>query len=203
LTEPTATSFFKLTAARRGHFQLESGHHSEVWFDLDALFGEPRRIEPFVNQLGESLRRYNVAAVCGPLLGGAFLAQLVAHALDVQFCFTERVLPRDTSGLFRARYVLPPGFRASVRDQPVAIVDDVMSAGSALGGTYTELQTHGATIVVAGALMVLGETGNAFFARRKVAVEAVVREHYSLWLPWDCPLCADGPPIENVAAPNN
>jgi orotate phosphoribosyltransferase len=199
LTEPTATSFFDLIAARRGHFQLESGHHSELWFDLDALFGEPRRIEPFVNQLAESLRRYNVAAVCGPLLGGAFLAQLVAHALDVQFCFTERVLPRDTSGLFRARYVLPAGFRPSVRDQPVAIVDDVMSAGSALRGTYTELQTHGATIVVAGALMVLGETGKAFFARRKVAVEAVVRESYSLWLPSDCPLCADGTPIENVA----
>ena len=86
-----------------------------------------------------------------------------------------------------------------MRDQPVAIVDDVMSAGSALRGTYAELQTHGATIVVAGALMVLGDTGTAFFAKRKVAVEAVVRESYSLWLPSECPLCADGTPIENVA----
>ena len=199
MTEPIATSFLELISARRGHFQLESGHHSELWFDLDALFATPRRIEPFVNQLAESLRRYNVAAVCGPLLGGAFLAQLVAHALEVQFCFTERVMPRDTSGLFRARYILPAAFRASMREQPVALVDDVMSAGSALRGTYTELQTHGATIVVAGALMVLGDTGPAFFAKRKVAVEAVVRESYSLWLPSECPLCADGTPIENVA----
>ena len=112
MTEPTATSFLELISARRGHFQLESGHHSELWFDLDALFAAPRRIEPFVNQLAESLRRYNVAAVCGPLLGGAFLAQLVAHALEVQFCFTERVMPHDTSGLFRARYILPAAFRA-------------------------------------------------------------------------------------------
>jgi orotate phosphoribosyltransferase len=197
--EPIATSVFELTSARRGHFQLESGHHSELWFDLDALFAAPGRIEPFVNQLTESLRQYNVAAVCGPLLGGAFLAQLLAHALEVQFCFTERVMPRDTSGLFRARYVLPAAFRASVQDQPIAIVDDVMSAGSALRGTYAELQTHGAKIVVAGALMVLGDTGAAFFAKRKVAVEAVVRESYSLWLPSDCPLCADGTPIENVS----
>jgi len=203
LTEPTAISVFELTAARRGHFQLESGHHSELWFDLDALFAAPRRIEPFVDQLAESLRRYNVTAICGPLLGGAFLAQLLAHALEVQFCFTERVMPRDSSGLFRARYVLPAAFRASVRDQRVAIVDDVMSAGSALRGTYTELQTHGATAVVAGALMVLGDTGAAFFAKRKVPIEAVVRESYSLWLPSDCPLCAGGEAIENVTAPNN
>ena len=201
--EPIATSFFELTSARRGHFQLESGHHSELWFDLDALFAAPKRIEPFVDQLVASLRQFKVAAVCGPLLGGAFLAQLLAHALEVQFCFTERVMPRDTSGLFRARYVLPAAFRAGLRDQPVAIVDDVMSAGSALRGTYTELQTHGATIVVAGALMVLGDTGASFFAKRKVAVEAVVRESYSLWLPSECPLCAGGTPIENVAAPNN
>ena len=199
MTAPTATSFFELTAARRGHFQLESGHHSELWFDLDALFAIPRLVEPFVHQLAESLRRYNVAAVCGPLLGGAFLAQLVAQALKVEFCFTERVMPRDTSGLFQARYRLPAAFAGRVRNRPIAIVDDVMSAGSALRGTYVELQAHGATTMVAAALMVLGDTGAAFFANRRIAVEAVFREAYSLWLPSECPLCAGGTPIENVA----
>jgi orotate phosphoribosyltransferase len=198
LTEPTIT-FFDLIAGRRGHFQLESGHHSELWFDLDTLFTVPPRIEPFVQQLAESIRPYNVAAVCGPLVGGAFLAQLIAHALDVQFCFTERVMPRDASGLFQARYRLPAALRAGVRDRPLAIVDDVMSAGSALRGTYAELQTLGATTVVAGALMVLGDTGATFFAKRKIPIEAVVRESYSLWLPSDCPLCAAGTPLENVA----
>ena len=199
MTEPTTTSFLNLIAGRRGHFQLESGHHSELWFDLDPLFTAPRRIEPFVHQLAESIRPYNVAAVCGPLIGGAFLAQLIAQMIDVQFCFTERVMPRDASGLFQARYRLPLALRAGVQDHTLAIVDDVMSAGSALRGTYAELQTLGATTVVAGALMVLGDTGAAFFAKRKVAVEAVVRESYSLWLPSDCPLCAAGSSLENVA----
>jgi orotate phosphoribosyltransferase len=200
MTKPAATSFFELTAARQGHFQLESGHHSELWFDLDALFAVPGRIDPFVKQLAESLRSYDVAAVCGPLLGGAFLAQLVAHALEVDFCFTERVMPPGASGLYQARYLLPQAFRARVRGRRIAMVDDVMSAGSALRGTYTELQTHGAVPVVAGALMVLGTTGADFFARQQVPVEALVRESYSLWLPSECPLCAAGTPPENVAA---
>jgi len=182
---------------------LESGHHSELWFDLDALFAVPARIAPFVKQLAESLRPYDVAAVCGPLLGGAFLAQLVAQALDVDFCFTQRVMPRDATGLYLARYLLPTAFRARVRGRRIAMVDDVMSAGSALRGTYTELQTHGATPVVAGALMVLGTTGADFFAGQLVAVEGVVRESYSLWLPSECPLCNEDHALENVGAGSN
>jgi len=200
MTTPAATSLFESTAGRRGHFQLESGHHSELWFDLDAVFAVPGLISPFVQQLAESLRSYDVAAVCGRLLGGAFLAQLVAHERDVDFCFTERVMPRDATGLYQASYLLPTAFDARVHGRRIAMVDDVMSAGSALRGTYTELQTHGAAPVVAGALMVLGTTGADFFAEQQVAVEAVVRESYSLWLPSECPLCIAGKPLENVGA---
>jgi len=203
MTKPAVTSFFELIAGRRGHFQLESGHHSELWFDLDALFAVPGQIDPLVKQLAESVRSYEVAAVCGPLLGGAFLAQLVAHSLNVDFCFTARVMPRDAGGLYPASYLLPPAFVARVSGRRIAMVDDVMSAGSALRGTYTELQRHGATPVVAGALMVLGTTGADIFAEQQVPVEAVVHEGYSLWLPSECPFCEAGTPSENVAAGSN
>ena len=200
MNEPTATSFFELTAGRRGHFQVESGHHSELWLDLDALFAYPNLIEPFVAKLADSLRPHKVTSICGPLLGGAFLAQLLAQALGTEFCFTERVLPANASGLFQASYRLPPAFAARVRGQRLAIVDDVMSAGSALRGTYSELLTLDAIPVVTGALMVLGETGAAFFAEQNVAVEAVARHRYSLWLPSECPHCDAGVPLENVAS---
>jgi orotate phosphoribosyltransferase len=129
MIEPTAASFFDLTSGRRGHFQLESGHHSELWFDLDALFAVPQRIDSFVCQLAGLLRPYDVAAVCGPLLGGAFLAQLVALALGAEFCFTERALPRDAGGLYQANYRLRAEFTMRLRGKQIAMVDDVMSAG--------------------------------------------------------------------------
>jgi orotate phosphoribosyltransferase len=199
MTEVSATSFYALTSARRGHFQLESGHHSELWLDLDGLFSNPDAIAPLVSNLTEMLRPHNVSAVCGPLLGGAFLAQLLAHALGVNFYFTERHLPVGATGLYRASYHLPPAFRESVRGQRIAIVDDVMSAGSALRGTYNELQQYGAVIAVAGALMVFGNTGSDFFRERNVAVAATVRDEYTLWQPDACPLCRQGVPLENVA----
>ena len=68
----------KALPARRGHFLLESGYHTDLWFTLDALFVAPKDIAPRVVALAELLRPYSISAVCGPLLGGAFLAQAVA-----------------------------------------------------------------------------------------------------------------------------
>jgi orotate phosphoribosyltransferase len=201
MSETSTAAFLAMVAGRRGHFRLESGHHGGLWLNLDPLFAEPRRVAPFVAALADLIRPHAATAVCGPLLGGAFLAQLVAHALDVEFCFTERVMPANTGGLYRARYLLPSAFAPRLRDRRVAMVDDVMSAGSALRGTFAELQAHGAKPVVAGALLVLGSTGANFFAEQRVAVEAVCRDAYDLWLPSACPLCAGGLPLEDVAAP--
>ena len=201
MSETTAAAFYDLVAGRRGHFRLESGHHSGLWLDLDPLFAEPKRIEPFVNSLTNALRPYNLSAVCGPLLGGAFLAQLVAHSLGVEFCFTERVMPTGQGGLYGVRYVLPTAFTSRIRGKRIAMVDDVMSAGSALRGTYAELQAHDALPLVAGTLLVLGSTGADCFAEQGVAVEAVARDNFDLWPPADCPLCVAGMPLEDLAAP--
>ena len=201
MSETTVAAFLDLVAGRRGHFRLESGHHSGVWLDLDPLFVEPRRIEPFVIRLAGLLRPYNLAGVCGPLLGGAFLAQLVAQPLAVEFYFTERVMPPQNGALYQAHYRLPPAFAARIHGKRIAMVDDVMSAGSALRGTYAELQAHGAAPVVAGALLVLGSIGADFFSQRGMPVEAVACDDYEMWLPTDCPLCAAGQPLEDVATP--
>jgi orotate phosphoribosyltransferase len=84
-----------LIAARNGHFKLESGHHGTLWLDLDPLFVRPGRLRRFVAGLADKLAGHGVEAVCGPLTGGAFLAQAVAAALDVEFHYTERVAPAE------------------------------------------------------------------------------------------------------------
>ena len=96
--------------ARRGHFRLESGLHTDCWLTLDALFVDPERAAPLVDALGEQLRGHAPSAVCGPLLGGAFLAQGIAQRLGVRFYYAEPSAVSDDearSGLYRARYALP------------------------------------------------------------------------------------------------
>jgi orotate phosphoribosyltransferase len=193
-------AFLALVDGRRGHFALESGHHGGLWLDLDPLFAEPARVAPFVAALADALRPHAPEVVCGPLLGGAFLAQLVAQALGADFAFTERRMPAG-EGMYRARYHLPPALARRVRGRRVATVDDVMSAGSALRGTVAALEAHDATVVAAGALLVLGDAGASWFDRRGVPVVAAARADYALWTPDECPLCAAGAPLEDVTGP--
>src|SRR5207249_6494829 len=70
-----------------------------------------------VTRLSRALRPHKVAGVCGPLVGGAFLAQMLAAALKVEFFFTERALPGDGEGLYQAQYHLPRAARSRVRSE--------------------------------------------------------------------------------------
>ncbi len=187
-----------LIAARTGHFRLESGHHGSLWLDLDPLFLRPGRLERFVAGLTDKLAGHAVEAVCGPLTGGAFLAQSVAAALDVEFYYTERVAPTDHDALYAVQYRLPGGLRERVRGKPVAVVDDVINAGSALRGTLAELRACGATPVAAGALLVLGSAAASWCAEQGLPLESVAALANEIWAPAECPLCAAGVPLEDL-----
>lgn len=200
MSQTPTEAFLELVSARRGHFKLESGHHGALWLELDTLFAEPKRVMPFVERLANAIRPQNVAMVCGPVVGGAFVAQLVAQMLDAELSFTERVAPASPDELYQTRYVLPPTLAAKVRGKRVAIVDDVMSAGSSLRATFHELRRHGATPVIAGALLILGTTGAEYLASNDLPIAAAVREPYDLWRPADCPLCRAGVPLEDPSA---
>lgn len=193
--------FLSLVPTREGHFRLESGHHGKLWLDLDTLFVEPHKVRPLVDGLAESLRAHDLAAVCGPMVGGAFLAQMLASTLQVEFFFAERMLPPEGEGFYRAEYRLPRGLHERARGKRVAIVDDVVSAGSAARGTYAELRAHGARPTVVGALLALGTVALNFFAQERVPVIPMVQLPYELWVPDECPLCAAAIPLEDVAVP--
>lgn len=124
----------RLLAPRRGHFRFESGHHGDLWFELPPLYRHPERLRPFAIALAGRLARHGIEAVCGPLVEGAFLAQLVALELRVEFYFAEQVVGTAHDGLFPTAYRIPSSLRSGVRGKRAAIVDDVVNAGSATRG---------------------------------------------------------------------
>jgi orotate phosphoribosyltransferase len=175
---------------------MESGLHCGLWFDLDAAFVDQAALDPFVTKLAQSLRRYDVEAVCGPLNGGAFLAQLVARLLGSEFFYTVLAQPAGDD-TFGARYDLPPGVGHRMLGKRLALVDDVMSAGSSLRATMVTIEQHGAIPIVVGALAVLGTTGENFFKERGLRVETTGRAPFETWRQPECPLCAAGVPLED------
>src|SRR5579864_7782066 len=191
--------FLNLLATRKGHFRYESSYHSDLWLDLDRLFLRPRAVQPFAMELAKILTPYNVTAVCGSLVGGAFLAQMVAAELDVEFFYTERFVRPQQEGLYPIAYRLPDGLHQAIRGKDIAILDDVISAGSAVRGTLTDLRAYGIGSVVVGALLVLGDSAPKFFAKQNIPLVYVAEHASNLWLPSDCPLCAAQVPLEDLS----
>jgi orotate phosphoribosyltransferase len=177
---------WQLLDGRRGHFRYESGHHGELWLDLDALFLRPRRLEPFVARLAELLAPHSVDVVCGPLLGGAFVAQSLGLRLDVDCLHATRLA---------ASYRLPAALAGRVAGRRVAVVDDVVNAGSAVGATLAAVRGCGGEPVAVGALLLLGSD-----VVGGLPVLAVERRPSPLWSPSDCPLCTDGVPLADLVS---
>lgn len=190
----------ELLSARRGHFLLESGHHGDLWLDLESLCLRPRAVQALAAELAEPLSKLALDAVCGPLVEGAFIGLLAASSLDVRFTYSERFARAPAGGLFPAGYRIPAPLRAGLSGKRVAIVNDVINAGSAMRGTFDDLQACGAEVVAIAALLVLGEAAAAFAAGKGVPLLSLAALPNSLWTPSDCPLCASGAPLEDIAA---
>jgi orotate phosphoribosyltransferase len=187
----------QLCSATRGHFLLESGHHGDLWLGLESLCLNPRRAQSFADKLAEPLSTAKVDTICGPLIGGAFLGLMVALALDVQFTYAERFVRPAGAGRSAVDYRVPTGLRAGLRGKRVAIVDDVINAGSAVRSTFADLEGCGAVVAGISALLVLGGAGAAFAVAKGVPLRSLGTLPSSLWDPADCPLCLRGIPLED------
>jgi orotate phosphoribosyltransferase len=186
-----------LVRGRQGHFLLESGHHGDVWFELETLCLHAREAQTFAAELARRLLKHKVEVVCGPLVEGAFIALMVSLEMGCEFVYAER-FANAREGLYPVEYRVPEALRDVVRGRRMAIVNDFISAGSAVLGTYRDLETKGARVVAIGALVSLGETIGAFGVKQQVAIELLERMPNHLWTPTECPLCAAGQALEIV-----
>jgi orotate phosphoribosyltransferase len=189
----------ELLSARKGHFLLESGHHGDFWLDLETLCLKPSLLQNVASQLAQSIADMNVDAVCGPLVEGAFVGMMAALELNVEFTYSERFARSSESGLYTAGYRIPASLRSGLRGKRVAIVNDVINAGSAVRGTFEDLEACGANVVVISTLLVLGTLASDYASSKRVPLKTIAAMPNKLWTQSDCPLCARGVPLEDIA----
>jgi len=177
-------------AAERGHFRYESGHHGDLWLDLDRLLIDAGRTRELGVELAKEVRGCRPEIVCGPLTGGAFIAQVVAAELGAGFAFAERVVTGDA-----VAYRLPDALRGPVRGRRVLLVDDAVNAGSALLSTWQDILSCGAQPAGSACLLALGEAAARIAAATGAPLYHLLALERRLWPPDRCPLCASGTPL--------
>ena len=181
----------RLARPRHGHFDLGTGYHGDVWLDLDALFLRPAALRPHVRMLAGRIGEHHPDAVCGPMEGGAFLAQAIADALGTAFLPAARAPAPQRAAT--AGYLLPrvPGGISGWR---VAIADDAVNAGTAVAACSSLLRGRGAVPIAVAALISLGPA-SAAVAQASVPFYAAGSMESRAWPAGQCPHCADGLPL--------
>ncbi len=185
-------AFIDLLSIRRGHFALESGLHGDVWFDLEPAFLRPHLLEPYADSLGKLLLKHGISAVCGACTGGAFIAYAIAVQYELDFFYTERHIRPAGNGAAKVEYRLPKPLRAAVANRTIAIIDDVINAGSAVTKTFEELLHYGADPGVFASILTVGGPSPKRLPGNYPHVISLEHLESSLWDPQTCPLCRSG-----------
>ncbi len=178
-------------AVSRGHFLYESGHHGDLWLDLDELFVDARRARGWTTALTQSAMTCRPEIVCGPLTGGALVAQSLAAEIGAGFVYTQRI----TSETGSVRYRVPDALRAALRGKRVLLVDDAINAGSAVRSTLEDVLQCGGEMVGLAALITLGDAASVIARERGVPLFALVSLSREMWTRENCPLCSAGVPL--------
>jgi orotate phosphoribosyltransferase len=177
-------------APERGHFRYESGDHGDLWLDLDRLLIDAGRTRALASALAERAVACRPDVVCGPLTGGAFVAQFVAAEIGAGFVFAERIVAGE-----EVRYRIPGPLRQAVRDRRVLLVDDAVNAGSALLATWRDVLACGAQPAGSACLLALGDAPTRIAAATGAPLHHLLALEHALWSPETCPLCAGGTPF--------
>jgi orotate phosphoribosyltransferase len=191
----SAPSDLVAAVATRGHFRYESGHHGDLWLDLDALLVDARAVHGWAAALADDVAACRPDVVCGPLTGGAFVAQALAAATGAAFVFAERRLIEG-----KPDYRIPGGLRARLAGRRVVLADDAVNAGSALLATLADARRCGAKLAGLASLITLGDAAAVLAARHQVPFAHLIALERSLWPAEACPLCAAGVPFLDQVA---
>jgi len=183
LSESEVLELFRQTGAfLEGHFQLSSGLHSSKYLQCALVLQYPRHAEALGRALAANVR-FEADVVVSPAMGGLIIGHEVARALGLRHIFAERDSAR--------KMTLRRGFRVAPGERALIVEDVITTGGSSL--EVAEL-LRGLGAQVAGAASIIDRSGGAAdlgVPRVSLATLAV-----EAWPPEQCPLCAQGLPVE-------
>jgi orotate phosphoribosyltransferase len=193
----------RLAQPARGHFDLGTGYHGDVWLELDALLLRPAVLRQPVRWMADRLQEHAVDAVCGPVEGGAFLAYAVSDLLTAAFLPGYRT-PGETAGY----HLRPaPGGIAGDHSRPapggiagwrVGIVDDAVNAGTAVAACAAAVRAQDAVPVAVTSLLALGDASETIPERLGVPFYPAATLPGRAWPAARCELCVKGIPLSPV-----
>ena len=176
----------KRGAVLRGHFELSSGRHSDVFVQKFRVLEQPRLAQRFGESLAELFdKRFDVVAA--PAVGAVVLGFATALAADARSVFAERL---------EDRMVFRRGFEIGHLEK-VLVVEDVVTTGGSAREVVDLVKRAGGEVVGVGALLDRADPSRDDSQALGAPLRSLVQLKVDSWDPTDCPLCASNEPVQD------
>ena len=176
----------KRGAVLRGHFELSSGRHSDVFVQKFRVLEQPRLAQRFGESLAELFdKEFDVVAA--PAVGAVVLGFATALAADARSVFAERV---DDRMAFRR------GFEIG-RLERVLVVEDVVTTGGSAREVVELVERSGGEVVGVGTLLDRADPSRNEVQALGAPLRSLVQLKADSWDPTECPLCAADEPVHD------
>ena len=142
----------------QGDFILTSGAHSHYYCDTKATVLSPRGSRLIGEALRDQLRPFEVEAVGGPEVGGAYLATAAAVASDLDgpplfgFLVRNKAKSHGTTASIDASYH-PDGRKLIADGRRVAVVDDVVTSAGSIVRAIEAVEAEGCQVAAVSAVV--------------------------------------------------
>ena len=167
-------------ALLRGHFQLASGRHADLYIEKFRILQWPDLTSELCRRIAEHFRG-SVNMVVGPTTGGIILSHETAKHLGLASLICEKREGGAPGREFKRGFELGPGDR-------VLVVDDVLTTGGSVRDVIDAVTARGAE--VAGVGMLVDRTGGT--VDFGVPFYACISLDVASWAPAECQRCREG-----------
>ena len=155
----------------KGDFVLTSGARSHYYCDTKATVLSPRGSRLIGEALCDQLRPFEVDAIGGPEVGGAYLATAASVASDTEgpplfgFLVRNKAKGHGTSARIDASYH-PDGRKLIAEGRRVAVVDDVVTSAGSILRAIEAVQAEGCEVAAVSAVVDRQEGGGELLRSR-------------------------------------
>ena len=144
--EKVLKEFEGAKALLRGHFILTSGLHSDIYLQKSLIFTDAKRTTKLIKALAQKVRdevKTPFTAIVSTAIGGIVPGYEMGRQLGLPAYFVERV---DGKFQLRRNFTL-------TKNQPVLIVDDIVSTGTSIKECITAVKEAGGKPIAVAALV--------------------------------------------------
>ena len=182
------------TVITDSHIVYTSGKHGAAYVNKDAVYPHTEKTSKLCRAIAERFVHKNVQVVIAPAIGGVILSQWTAYHLtklstggEVLGVYAEKSEAGDS-------FIIKRGYDKLIAGKNVLVVEDVLTTGGSARRVVEATRAIGGKVVGLGVLCNRGGVTPHDIADVP-ELFALVNVKMDAWDEAECPLCAQGVPI--------